>query len=484
MAGIDATIPLGYQQPDGMKTLSNIVGIRSAMQGQQLQQQNMQANAMANQQSQIDLQETQAAQGVMKNIKQYQDSDGNVDYNRLLPDMMKAAPKNGSKFVQNVMAMQQQATQAKQSWLTAGQQQRDAIGSIAGSLIDQDPQTAAKTFDAIASAPAYANMSLPIQIIQAGLHAAAKSGSKSAMNEVLKHVQQQAAPVAGQQPAVALVPTEGGTQPYNTNGLAPGGVGPMGAPMSPPNETIPTTSGGVAMVNKARGTVKPLASEGSPVDFPQGENKDTQAELQAQRTAAQQVASQAPVMHNLNRSILAEVDKGVSTGKWGEATQKIASTFGYKLSGDEATDYNVLGKLLERSALTASQSMGPHTNAGLEAQVRANGSTDYTPGAIRKIASLNDAMTTGASLYQQGLESSIGSGGLFSKRQFDQQWAGAMNPKDGVDGVQALRFKNAVDNGDQKELQAIVKEVGGPNSKGAKALHDKLMKLHSLAGVQ
>src|SRR3954467_13931101 len=110
MPGIDASIPLQIQQPSGMQTISSMLGVKSQVQQQQLQQQALQSNAMANQQSQIDLQETQGAREIMKNVANYQDADGNIDYNKLLPDMMKAAPKNGAKFVQGIMGMQQQAT--------------------------------------------------------------------------------------------------------------------------------------------------------------------------------------------------------------------------------------------------------------------------------------------------------------------------------------------------------------------------------------
>jgi hypothetical protein len=184
-------------------------------------------------------------------------------------------------------------------------------------------------------------------------------------------------------------------------------------------------------------------------------------------------------MHDINRTIVAEANKGFNTGSLGALTQKIASATGFQLGPNEsATDYNVLGKMLERSALAAAQSMGPHTNAGLEAAVRANGSLDYTPAALKKIAYLNDALTTGTELYRQGLERAIQADptqNVFAKRDFDQQWSKVATP-------QALRLKNAVDNGDTEEIQAITKEVGGKGSPGARKLHDQLTQLLRLSG--
>lgn len=200
MAGIDASIPLGVQQPNGMKMLSDMIGMKTAIQGQQLQQQSMQANAMANQQSQIDLQETQAAQQVMKNVQNYQDANGNIDYNKLLPDMMQAAPKNGAKFVQNIMAMQQQATVAKQSWLAASDEQRTQFGKIATSLVGQPPEVAMKTMEALKSSPMFANMTPSIDhFVQTGIAPAAQNGNQKTLDDALYRIGKMAETPASQQ---------------------------------------------------------------------------------------------------------------------------------------------------------------------------------------------------------------------------------------------------------------------------------------------
>jgi hypothetical protein len=181
-------------------------------------------------------------------------------------------------------------------------------------------------------------------------------------------------------------------------------------------------------------------------------------------------------MHDLNRSIIAEADKGLNTGSLGALTQRLASATGYSFgTGEKATDYSVLSKLLERSALQAAQAMGPHTNAGLEAQVRANGSLDYTPQAIRKIAVLNDALTSGAEHYRSGLENALQASGQnpAAKRQFDQQWAQNFDPR-------IMRLENAAASGDKKEIDAVMQELGGQNSKAARDLRAKAANLQIL----
>jgi hypothetical protein len=202
--------------------------------------------------------------------------------------------------------------------------------------------------------------------------------------------------------------------------------------------------------------------------------------MQGQRSAAQSAANKAPVMHDINRTIIAEASKGLTTGAAGQLLQRVRSATGYvsdKAGDANATDYHLLGKMLERSALEAAQAMGPHTNAGLESQLRANGSLEYTPQAIKKIAYLNDAYVSGMEMYRNGLEKAISDSGnnVFAKRAFDQEWAKVATP-------QVLRFKNAVDNNNDDEIASITKEVGGKGSSGARKLHEQLTQLLRLSG--
>lgn len=483
---IDASIALGVQQPNTMQTLSSMIGLKTQLQQQQLQQQSMQSNDMANQQSAIALQERQGVQGVLKNINSYKDIEGNIDFNKLGADVYAVAPTTGSQVMQGVTQAQTAATNAKAAVNGLDADTRSQVGNILYSLKGQDPMVAHNTMEGLKKT--YPNLAPAVDFMGKyiiGPTVKDKSAFDSSLDAAGRFVQTATA----QAPTVAMVPTSAGTQPYNTNALSPGGQGPVGEPLTPPNQVASTTSGGAALVNPATGTAKPFAqAPGATMDFPAGENKDTQAELQQQRTQSQQVANQAPTLHNINRGIVSLIDTGTTTGKLQQLGTQVSSAFGgkFEFGDDTASNYNTLGKLLERSALTASQGMGPHTNAGLEAQVRANGSTDYTPQALRKIATLNDALTTGTSLYQNGLENTIkGQGGsVFAKRQFDQQWANTMNPTNGVDGVQALRLKNAVDNGDQVEKASILKEVGGSGSKGAQVLLQKLRSLQQLSGSQ
>jgi len=222
----------------------------------------------------------------------------------------------------------------------------------------------------------------------------------------------------------------------------------------------------------------PGSGQSSPppmISYPAGESAATKAELEQESLGAKNAALTAPVLHDINRTILSEAGN-FSTGSLGALTQKIASATGYNLSGESATGYNLLGKMLERSAATAAQSMGPHTNAGLESAVRQNGSLEYTPDAIKTIARLNDSLTTGAEKYAQGLQTAISNSGngVFAKRQFDQQWGQNAD-------VNALKFLTATKTGDQEGAQQVLKSIGGPGSVGAKTLAQHLKNLQSLS---
>lgn len=221
----------------------------------------------------------------------------------------------------------------------------------------------------------------------------------------------------------------------------------------------------------------PGAPTSGPVNLPPNETAETRNQLQSERTAAQQAVTSAGTQHQLNREIYGIAEGNVQTATLGKWINNVAGTLGVPgLTPGESGDYNTLGKLLARSNQQLAQGMGPHTNAGLEQTNAANGTTDYDKNTIKKIANLNDALLTGTQMYQKGLETAIQQNGIFGKRQFDQAWGAAMDPD-------ALRLKNAVDNGDKGQIQMLIKQAGGPNSAGAKSLLGKLQTLGALSST-
>lgn len=478
---VDASIPLGYQQPDPMKTISGLLNIRTQVQSQQLQRQELANQQLANEQGQVSLQgsqielgERQNVQKLLANIKPFQDEQGNLDFNKLFPEVMKVAPTTGSGVLQHLYDAQQSATAAKSAVTSVDAATRKMVGGALYSLKGQPPEMVAKTLDDIDRS--YPTLKGATDFFRKNLVGPAMQNPNK-MAAALDSAGRMMLETPQQKPEVGFVSTNQGTQPYNVNAQSPGGAGPTGTPMAPPNVVLPTTGGGSAIGNTASGKVTDftpvsVGSAAPTVNFPIGETADTQRELQAQRSSAQAATTQAGTMHDINRTIMREADAGLNTGRLGEFTQKLASLTGYNVAPGTSTDYNLLGKMLERSALTASQGMGPHTNAGLEAQVRANGSLEYTPDAIKKIASLNDALVSGQQAYQKGLETVISKSpnGVFAKRQFDQSWGANFDP-------QAFALLNAKQNGDKKEYESIIQNLGGPKSK---QFNNVLIKLDAL----
>lgn len=142
---IDPSIPLQVKPADPMGALSSVLGIQNA-------RNQVQAGQMANQQSGIDLQERQGVQGVLKNIKQYQDAQGNVDFNKLGPDIMAVAPTTGSAVLNNVATAQAAATGARTAVTSLDQKTRGLVGETLYSLKGQPPDVVASTMQGLKAA--------------------------------------------------------------------------------------------------------------------------------------------------------------------------------------------------------------------------------------------------------------------------------------------------------------------------------------------
>jgi len=192
--------------------------------------------------------------------------------------------------------------------------------------------------------------------------------------------------------------------------------------------------------------------------------------LSQEVVAARGAAQNAGVLHTTNAGILQEIDKAVATGTAGPALQRLMSGAGVVLPNgwggasaeEKASAYDMVGKYLERNALTAAQSMGPQTNAGLEAQIKANGSIQYNPTAIKQITRLNDALVSGAEAYAPGLAKAMAANptrGVLAKEPFDAAWGQAFKPE-------VFELFNAYKAKDTAEAAAIARRLGytGPMS--------------------
>lgn len=480
---LDPTIALNAQAPSfdtALKPVASLLGIAGA-------QQQLQTGRLQQTQLQGQLQERENLSKIDWN--KFRDQDGNLDPIAAGNAALQAAPAfYGPALAKQLNDVAKDSITIKQGLQNLNKSQREDIASGLGAL-SMDPQLSPSKVLDWASQYGQQNPGAAPLLMTALKHAPADPGQ---LKQWLITNRNSVIAPSAQTTNTTTVNDGAATHLVQNSPYQPGAVQDVGqitnkvGPMQQEEIQADALGNRYIVQRGANGAIlntRPVpgsynavtsAPGAGPAMLPPG-GAGAIDDAQKEVTAARAAANNAPVMHDLNRQIIAEADKGLNTGSLGALTQKIASATGYSLGGQSATDYNTLGKLLERSALQAAQGMGPHTNAGLEAQVRANGSLDYTPQAIRKIAVLNDALTSGAEHYRSGLEQALQGSGQNPavKRTFDQQWAQNFDPR-------IMRLENAAASGDQKEIADLMKELGGAGSKAARDLRTKAANLQIL----
>lgn len=238
---LDTSIPLDIKTPNPMQPISGMLNIASGVQNMQAQRLQMQGQAQTNANQAIALHERQNLQQALSDPSQYTAPDGTIDYNKALPLILKVAPTTGMDVVKNMMATQQQATQAHASIMNMNEQQRSIIGKVAMSLQGQPQDVIDGTMEALKRQNPALAAGLPI--IQQGLQHLRATGGQPAVDAALNRfgqsVMSPTEQITANTPDVATVNT--GEQSYGINlkpgvrDLPQGGVVPgLGARMQPP----------------------------------------------------------------------------------------------------------------------------------------------------------------------------------------------------------------------------------------------------------
>lgn len=469
----DQNIALGVQVPDAMKSISGMLNF------------------------------VQQAQNLQTSRQDFERGGVTLERERAL---LKPAIEQG------VAAASTATTGAARSKFQLQGEQQSAAMRIAGGL-NGDPRIKSNDPDKVIEALLEARD----QMIASGVPRQAaewqtsqlisKAHQPGAVPQLIINAIRQNQDAAGQaanvNPPVSLVNTGGALHPAQLQPLAPGGMQPGGQPIpltiSPgETQTVGVGPGGAnQVIEKApAGNVTgifappsgagPAAAPGAPPlgpRMPQFQPGDVQelGPLTEHRTAARAALAQAGDLHQNNRGILEEIDK-VQTGVVGPSLQRMFGAMGIGGAGFDSAEkrasaYDLLGKYLERNALQIAQTMGPHTNSGLETVKAAQGSTAYNPTAIKKITKLIDANVTGTEAYQPGLEKAIessGGHGVLAIRQYQQQWGQNYDPR-------IPMLANAKKAGDREEYDAIMKTLGGPRSVAFQDLARKAANLDRLS---
>jgi len=489
----DQITPPNPQQ--GLQSLSGILGIAQAQQSLQSGAQQLQVGQAQAQQQQQEMDERMTLQNALKTGKDPDGNsllgaDGQIDPIAMSKFAGRDLPLTGQAVTQHIIATQQNKLQLNDNVRTLGQNYRNDISGIIGAGIGaQDPSVVSNGLDAYAQQnPQAAGVIANAKTMLQGIN---PSTPQPQRDMALKHVQMLMQPAATtaeqQQPQMGTTTGPGGgVQAIQTNPLSAvpmGAVGPetaQGIPLGERSQLATNpTSGGPMVVNRSgNGQITGLTNPPT-----QGVYNPSPGDLQAipglsaEREAARQSYAAAPTAHTNNQLVLQNIDNVAATGPLGQKARNLLSAFGVNQDSDAATAYDLVGKGLERSALQAAQSMGPNTNAGLDAQIKANGSTSYTAPAIKEITKLNDALVTGVQSYQPGLERAIAANpaaGVIAKRQFDQQWGANFDPN-------VFKYYNAIKSGDTAGQQEVLKQVGGLNSPGYNAMMKKAQNLQQLS---
>jgi hypothetical protein len=509
---LDANIALQAKSPDFNQSFGQAIQTATGLQALQNSRLQNQLGQQQLQQSQNDTQlsnQLQSERNAFSSAMQdpsapFKNPDGTIDYGRLQNWTATNTPLIGSKYADQIMGTAKNVNDYRQTLSNMSESDMNRVNALAHSFLGPngqpvtDPNSMVSQLSSLKKTLNGEGAAYVDQVIK-GI--ASHSNSPQSLQTALAQMARDTTPAANQatqlQGATGMLNNGAMQVPISMSpeyGQAPGTLtGTPGIPnqLGPDSRQQvgqnPLTGGPTVTTKDANGNVVGVTNAPTQgVYVPQPGDAQALPVLQAERDAARATYNNAGLQHTNNQIILQNIDSVGATGKAGNWFRNIASGFGFNPGDadkngkfDPATAYDLVGKGLERSALQAAQSMGPQTNAGLSAQVAANGSTAYTPAAIKEIAKLNDAIVTGSQSYQPGLERAIAanpSAGVFAKRQFDQQWGANFDPT-------IFQYYNAIKSGDAGEQAAIIKKLGGTNSDAYKKMMQKAKNLQILSNT-
>lgn len=447
------------------------------------------------QQSTIPLEERKAVAPILANLQSYSDENGNPDYNRLIPDVMKAAPTTGSQYIQNIATAATSATNAKSALNKLTDEQRQQVGQMIGQI---DPKNPGPGLQAI-SAMSDVNPGLkPLvqhafqYVLAPALAADQQSGGngqnfKQAQLGVIKSILPATAQAGVETPT--FVNTGGTLQP--TNPFTPGQPA-LATTLSPESRQTLTTdaAGNPVIVNKtSAGVISPTGGGSGAIQdpgttaqptvpnagpsggaseqqtpaqpFPGWMNRpqaETQAGAATEIQNVRQRADNAMTVRNLNDQILG-LTKDTKTGFGAGAWQHVLSAVGATVGGSPAANYEILNKYLAQKNAEALQAMGMGGTDARQAMVmQGTGSTEYSPQALAEVTKYTDSLNTGLKAYREGLDKAVGTGpnqNAGNLLPFKSAWAQNADPL-------VFRLMDDMRRGDQEDITKLKQGMTKP----------------------
>jgi len=445
----DNAIALQVQTPNAMNTMSNIMNIANT--SQQVQQ------------GQMDLQERNSLRDLSQNLGKYKTEDGNLDLNSLVNDATQAAPKLGMEWVSQIARAHAETIGVNKSLNELSEQQRAIVGKVVESVADQPFDVQQKALTAIANANP--RLKFPVEVGIRHLKSAWDTGGQDAAKSTAYQIAK----------ATVGVPEQNdlNTGKYVNTGGSLKQTSPMAAAAGAPEQienTLPPNTPTVDGKNVPTYTGRTATGERVAAGPAPGVMQNI-ADLQKEVGAIRQAGDQVPVQRNTNQQIL-QLSKDTKTGPGSQFWQKGMAA----LNLPSGTNYQELGKYLEKNAIQAMQTMGGSpSDARLSAAVAANGSTEFNPGALQAVTKFNDATVSALEKYRQGMDKAVGveNPDFAAAARFKADWAKNLD-------IDVFRVENALRDRDVAELDKIKKELG---PKKMKDLAQKIKNLDTLGST-
>lgn len=476
MPDFGAPVAQNVQPPNGLQSLKGLMGLQE-------QQQKLQIGGADAQLAQQTMQERQRFTQMMQNGVDDQgnsirDASGTPDISKILPALGRVAPLTGQQIAQNILKTQSDKTALQSASISMDAKQRQAVMGPLQAIATNpnDPGMISAASDSLDQWQAAHPEMKPIvdsaRSLLTHIQNAPSPDQRAKMANSLAATFQPGQAVQTQ-PASATVDNGASTLVGTTS---PPVTGAVFTPATSVPKQIPPTQ---QVVDPTTGTPRLYGQPNQP--GPQtglGPTAVTAMQQAAdiRKSANDGAATYMQSQFNNNQIVRLAQDPN-ALGHGGDVLAKL--TGGYAAvpwSTDMASNWNNIGHYMGLQAITQMKAAGlAGTDADKALAQSVTGDRTYTKDSIVGIARVNRALSEGARLFNEGVESANATGNPAAVVNFRNRWSSTAN----VDGFMLYNAKRSQTN-DPGAFQDVVKEMGGPNSPRYKAALSSIDSMRAL----
>jgi hypothetical protein len=449
--------------------------VQSNRLSQQIQGQTIQSNDLALQKSQ---QANDERIAVMPVIQSLMKPDGTFDLSQARK-IIEVAPQTGADYIQHLAGTNEKSFAANQGLLNLD---KDAQGFIGQALPNMKNKSAAEMLGALQDIATTTPATQPFvdQIAHQIGQAVNTTGNdakaqQDALGKILDFNSKRVLSIAQQ--------NELNTPKYQNTGATQTNINPMATAQDLPNTLAPgersrvifNQNGQPMTETKPENGLNPTISATpvgghatEPFVMPTNENADTLKYVQNLRQNANVAASNVPQTQAFANNAI-KYSSGATTGTGSAFINNLKGQYaGTPWTAAGATDTNLMGHALSQLTGSLIQSSGLSTNQGQSLVANQVANNEWTKDSIKTASREVRALSTGANLFNQGMENTIAkvsasqgaSSGQFSAREFQNAWSKAAD-------VNAYKLYDAIKNknADPEGLKNIINQLGGPTPK-------------------